>query len=116
MFGDIRNKDSLEIALNVSQPEIIFHLAKKRLSEEYCEIFDINVMGAVNLLQLSTSLDKLKKIIIAADENDDDIYTASKKAAFTAAKAYEPLLKDKGVTLVVTEVRDVNELLFVAKN
>lgn len=97
MFGDVRDKDALSIALEATNPEIIYHLAKVDSNKSKLgifEIFETNVMGTLNLLETSKNLENLSEITMLADTS-----TASKKAAMIAAKAYEPLLKEKGIKL-----------------
>ena len=107
--ADIRDKGSLEKALNQSCPEIIFHFAGQPLVRESYEdpalTFETNVMGTLNLLDcLRNSFPTIAAILITSDkcyeniewlwgyrENDrlggKDPYSASKACAEIVSKA-----------------------------
>jgi CDP-glucose 4,6-dehydratase len=55
IYGDVRNLDALQSAMNKAQPEIVFHLAAQplvRLSyKEPVLTYETNVMGTVNVLE-----------------------------------------------------------------
>jgi CDP-glucose 4,6-dehydratase len=108
--ADIRDKGSLEKALNQSCPEIIFHLAAQPLVfdsyERPAETFETNVLGTVNLLDCLRFLPKTKAaVFVTSDkcyenhewvwgyrENDrlggKDPYSASKACAEITCHAY----------------------------
>lgn len=69
---DINDKDRVRIILNEINPEIIFHLAAQplvRLSyEEPYQTYLTNVMGTVNILEASKSLNNLKAIIVVTSD------------------------------------------------
>ncbi len=105
LFGDIRNKNSLEIALKASEPEIIVYFLQNNPNKNTAELFETNIMGTVNLLELSQSLESLSKIVILFDDNENDaIYKASKDAAIIVARTYENILKDLGINLAFENV------------
>ena len=106
LFGDIRNKNSIEIALKASEPEIIVYFLQNNPNKNTAELFETNIMGTVNLLELSQSLESLSKIVILFDDNENDaIYKASKDAAIIVAKTYENILKDREISLEFEELK-----------
>jgi len=116
LLGDIRNKNSLEIALQASAPEFIFHFFTNYPNKNAAEIFETNIMGIVNLLELSQNLEHLRKIIILSDNSDineetGDVYEASKNAAVIVAKTYEAVLKEHGITLLFKNFEEIDKTL-----
>ena len=106
ILGDVRNNHSLEIALQVSAPEIIFYSLQNNVNK--AELFETNIMGTVNLLELSQNLESLNKIIILSDNNETNpIYKASKDAAIIVAKTYEQIFKEKDITLLFKDFTEI---------
>ena len=66
-FCDIRNHEELNQNVKIINPEIIFHLAAQPLVKESYEdplnTFSTNIMGSVNLFNISREIDNLKSII-----------------------------------------------------
>jgi len=109
-YGDLRDFDSLVMALNKAKPDIIFHMAAQSLVRESyvspIETFSTNIMGTVNLLEASRKVASVKAIInVTTDkcyenmewhwpyrENDRlggyDPYSASKACAEIVSSAY----------------------------
>ena len=71
-IGNIKDFNKLKKTLNKTDPEIIFHLAAQPLVvESYRDpknTFETNIMGTVNLLEISRSLKKLKVIVIVTTD------------------------------------------------
>lgn len=108
-FGDIRNKNSLDIALKASKAEIIFYFLQNNSDQNIADIFEKNIMGTVNLLELSQNLKILSKIIIIFDNTETDaIYEASKDAAIIVAKTYGHIFKEKGITLLFKDFTEID--------
>lgn len=67
-FGDINDTQQLQSALVASNPQIIFHLAAQPLVlysyKEPLYTFQTNVLGTLNLLNISRQLKNLKAIVI----------------------------------------------------
>jgi CDP-glucose 4,6-dehydratase len=72
VFGDIRDKSTLQAELTDFSPEVIFHLAAQPLVrksyEQPIETFDINVMGTINLLECSRQLPYLQTILVVTTD------------------------------------------------
>jgi len=107
---DIRNGDTLAVAMKEIQPEVLIHLAAQPLVRESyktpVETFDTNVLGTLNVLEATRELHDLKAtLIITTDkvyknhnqlrgyvESDelggDDPYSASKAAADIATQSW----------------------------
>lgn len=113
MFGDIRNKESLLIALETSKPEFIFHLAESDDEKEPYQTFEINVIGTLNLLDLTKNLKTLKSIAILSSEKNKNnaIYIASKQAESIAVNAYESLLTQNNINLSFEEIDNILEII-----
>jgi CDP-glucose 4,6-dehydratase len=81
VFCDITNKEKTEKTILKYRPEFIFHLAADPIvAESYREpyqTFQNNIMGAVNVLEASRKLKKLKGVIVASS---DKAYGKTKKA------------------------------------
>ena len=108
--ADLRDRASLQAALQAAVPEVVFHLAAQPLvRQSYAdprETFDINVMGTVNVLEALAALGRpCVVLLITSDkcyENREqtwgyrecdalggrDPYSASKGAAEIVAAAY----------------------------
>lgn len=108
LLGDVKNKNSLEIALKAAAPYVIFCFLDNKSN------FETTVMGTLNLAELSKNLENLSKIIIFSDNsygNENDMCEASKKAAVIAAKTYEYVLKENGITLLFKDFSEIDEIL-----
>ena len=110
VIGDVRSKNKLDQAMNAANPDFIIHMAAqalvRRSYEEPAETFETNVMGTVNVLDLSRNLRKKPLVaIITTDkcyenvgkqepyrETDpmggSDAYSASKGASELAAASF----------------------------
>ena len=107
---DIRNKKKLKNYLEIVNPEIVFHLAAQSLvKKSYSKpelTLSTNLMGTVNLLEISRNIKALKTIIIVTTdkvyqnneqkyffkESDqlggNDIYSVSKSCVELVVNAY----------------------------
>ena len=78
IFKDIRNLDSLEEAVEQSQPDFIFHLAAQSLVRKSyqspIDTFSVNAIGSMNVLEASRALKKPVTIImITSDKAYDNV-------------------------------------------
>ena len=109
-YKDIRDKKSLKKALNIVNPDIVFHLAAQPLvKKSYSEprrTFETNINGTINVLENSRNLKKIKSLVIITSdkcykntekkngysEKDElggiDPYSASKAAAENICFSY----------------------------
>jgi CDP-glucose 4,6-dehydratase len=110
VIADIRDYDRLEKVYNDFQPEIVFHMAAQSLVRYSYhhprQTYETNIMGTVNILQLSQDIPSIKAIVnVTSDkcydnigleksykEKDplggDDPYSSSKGCAEIIARAY----------------------------
>ncbi len=69
IVGDIRSKRLLKDIFSKYKPKFCFHLAAKSTVEEGqnepADTYDVNINGAINILELSR-INKLKRVIIAS--------------------------------------------------
>jgi len=104
---DITDKDKVQIILNEINPEIIFHLAAQplvRLSyEQPYQTYLTNVMGTVNILEASKSLNNLKAIVVITSdkcyENKEWIWGYRENEAMGGK---DPYSSSKGCTELAT--------------
>ncbi|HWR28926.1 MAG TPA: CDP-glucose 4,6-dehydratase [Negativicutes bacterium] len=128
--GDIRDIDSLLMAVRQAQPEFFFHLAAQPIVrtsyEQPKETFDTNVGGSVNVLEVVRQTESIRSLIyVTSDkcyrnkewiwgyrENDElggkDPYSASKAAAEIVFQAYRESFFDNRSELGVASVRAGN--------
>jgi CDP-glucose 4,6-dehydratase len=113
IFGDIRDPNTVQEALEIFKPSVVLHLAAQPLVlksyEMPVETFAINVMGTVNVLDAIMKCDSVKAVgVITTDKvyknlerqrtflEDDplggkDPYSASKVATETVVAAWQNL-------------------------
>ncbi len=105
---DVRSKEIVEI-FKKEKPEIVFHLAAYPLVEKAYqsprEVFEINIMGTVNVLEACRELGDIKAVVIVSSDKaygkteelpctedsplqGDHPYEASKSATDLIAKTY----------------------------
>lgn len=105
IFGDIRNRAGVERMLNQFQPDLIVHLAAHAYldgSYEYpADIFEINVMGTVGLLEaVHRSGRRIPTVVVTSDKcyaqglkgkpcREDDPFGAAE--AYSTSKACQDL-------------------------
>ena len=128
-FIDIRNDSSLKKAIIEINPEYIFHLAAQSLViksyKNPIETFSTNIVGTMNLLDASLSLDSLKGISIATTDkvykNRDlskpfkedeelggsDPYSASKAAVELLASSMAINMNSKGIPIATVRAGNV---------
>ena len=128
--GDVRDFDLLNEAISSFKPDIIFHLAAQPLvRDSYLnprETFDVNIMGTVNILEISRSLKyHHATIIITSDkcyQNDElgipfsemdplmgkDPYSSSKSSAELVTYSYfNSFFKDSKLPLASARAGNV---------
>lgn len=123
-FLNINNKNKIEKIIKKIEPEIIFHLAAQPLVKlsitNPLETFQTNVMGTINICDISRKLIKLKKLILVTTdkcyknvnskkisffkENDElggnDPYSASKACAEISINSYTNIFfKNKDIKI-----------------
>lgn len=128
--ADVRDYDALKRAVEMTRPEIVFHLAAQSLVlESYNDprvTFDTNVMGTVNLLEVLRHTNTAKVAIIvtsdkcylntatdrAYSEEDplggNDPYSASKACAELVTNAYRNSFFAQADCLSLSSVRAGN--------
>lgn len=80
-YADIRNIKDLKKKINLSKPEIIFHLAAQPLVidsfEKPVETFNTNILGTAHLLESLRNIKSVKSVIIVTT---DKVYKINKKS------------------------------------
>ena len=127
---DIRDYKKLENILSEFNPEIVFHLAAQPLvGESYkdpIKTYSTNLMGSINILEVSRSLTSLKSLVIVTTdkvyknkewcypyrENDElggfDPYSSSKAATEIAVASYrDSFFKDKNLSITTARAGNV---------
>ena len=107
IFGDIRNYKELESVFLKFEPEIVFHMAAQsivhRSYENPTETFSTNIMGTVNLLDVSRRT-KIPKIII--NVTSDKCYkNTNEKKSFVESDpfgGFDPYSSSKGCSELIT--------------
>jgi len=124
IFADIRDYETLENFIDEKRPSTIIHMAAQPLVlESYVnprETFDINVMGTVNVLDVSFRKDFVKAIIVVTTDkvykNDNsgmafvetnplegkDPYSASKVGTEAVVTAWQQIAKVSGGPKIVS--------------
>lgn len=122
--SDIRDYNSLELVLNRSNAEIVFHLAAQPLVRESyhspVDTFSANLMGTVNLLEAVRKSNTVKVVVIITTDKcyenkelgkpfseydpmgGEDPYSASKACAEVATTAYRQSFLAKSAIQVAT--------------
>ncbi|MCD2492283.1 CDP-glucose 4,6-dehydratase [Lacrimispora sp. NSJ-141] len=133
VIGDIRNYDSLNKAIKMAQPEIIFHLAAQPIVKDgYINpvyTYETNVMGTVNILECARNNRCVKSLLnVTTDkvyknnewewgyrENDEldgyDPYSNSKSCSELVTHCYNQSFftdSDGNISLPVSTVRAGN--------
>ena len=129
-IGDVKNYNKLEKTILNFKPEIIIHLAAQPLViksyKDPYETFITNMIGTLNIINISKKLKKIKSICIittdkvyedrkyikAFKENDNlagvDPYSASKVSAEIIAKSYfDSYFKKENISLFTTRAGNV---------
>jgi CDP-glucose 4,6-dehydratase len=124
VFADIRDYEALEKFIDLHKPSTIIHMAAQPLVlksyESPRETFDVNVMGTVNVLDISFRRDFVKAIIVVTTDkvyrNDNsghpfveadplegkDPYSASKVGTESAVAAWQQIAEVSGGPKVVS--------------
>lgn len=84
VFGDVRDFKNFEECLKKYQPEVVIHFAALALVKDCYDdpvrAYSTNVMGTVNLLEISRHCESIKSIVIATtdkvynNKGDDAVY------------------------------------------
>lgn len=71
-IGDIRNRDTLDAAVQRAQPDIVLHLAAQPLVRESFRdpvtTFETNVMGTINVLEAVRRCDSVKAVLVVTTD------------------------------------------------
>jgi len=109
-FGDVRDYSAFKSFIDKHQPEVVFHLAAqpivRRSFTDPLETIETNVMGVVNVLEITRKVTSIKSLIIITSDKcyenvewtygyretdrlgGEDPYSASKGAAEIIASTY----------------------------
>ena len=118
MFADVRDQSSLERFVLMQKPSCIIHMAAQPLVlESYKnprQTFDVNVMGTVNLLEISRKYDFIQSVVVVTTDKvyrnnnsgqrfvetdplgGKDPYSASKVAAESAVTSWQQISRVHG--------------------
>lgn len=130
IIGDIRDLDSLQKAITISQPEIVLHLAAQALvGEGYRDplgTFSTNVQGTANLLDAVRNTPSVKAVVVVTSdkcyenrewpwpyrENETlgghDPYSSSKACAELVTAAYrQSFLAQAGIAIATARAGNV---------
>jgi CDP-glucose 4,6-dehydratase len=124
IFADIREYETLEKFIDEKKPSIIIHMAAQPLVlksyENPRETFDVNVLGTVNVLDISFKKDFVKAIIVVTTDkvyrNDNsglafvetnplegkDPYSSSKVGTEAVVAAWQQIAKVSGGPRVIS--------------
>lgn len=125
-FLDIRNKSYLKKALNIINPDIVFHLAAQPLvTEGYLnpvKTFEVNMNGTMNLLESLRHHSSPKVIIIVT--TDKVYYPSSNLKKFKETDklgGYDPYSASKAASEIVSEAfyksffKDTDQSIFTVR-
>ena len=110
IIGDIRDYATLQAAIRVSKPEVVFHLAAQplvRLSyAQPRETYETNVMGTVNLLDALRHSSGVRAVVIVTSdkcyENRELGHAHTGYREGDAMGGYDPYSNSKGCVELVT--------------
>ena len=128
--GDLRDRQSLALAVADSQPRVVFHLAAqalvRRSYQEPHYTFDVNSAGTVHLLEVLRNCPSVKAVVVVTSDKcyenrgrpepfretdplgGSDPYSASKACAEIACAAYRrSFLQQAGVGLATARAGNV---------
>lgn len=130
LIGDIRDYESLKVAFDIVQPEIVFHLAAQPIVRDSYKnpayTYETNVMGTVNILEcvrnnscvksfLNVTTDKVylnKEWEWGYRENEEldgyDPYSNSKSCSELVTHAYNNSFFQKGGRVAISTARAGN--------
>lgn len=106
-LGDIRNFLTLKEVFEQFQPEIVFHLAAQSLVrksyEDPVETYSTNVMGTVNVLEVSRKLPSVKVVInVTSDKCYENKETQRPYTEDDEMGGYDPYSSSKGCAELVS--------------
>ncbi|MHB1957012.1 MAG: GDP-mannose 4,6-dehydratase, partial [Sulfobacillus sp.] len=71
-IGDVRDTDAMRMAIERSEPDVIFHLAAqpivRRAMTEPRSTFETNVMGVVNLLEVVRNVGRPCSVVVVTTD------------------------------------------------
>ncbi|MBI3881248.1 MAG: CDP-glucose 4,6-dehydratase [Verrucomicrobia bacterium] len=111
VIADVRDLDSLQIAMRAAQPEIVIHMAAQALvRESYTDpvgTYATNVMGSVNVLESVRHTPGIKSVVVVSSdkcyENREWLWPYNEEHAMGG---HDPYSNSKGCTeLVVSAYR-----------
>lgn len=106
-IADIRDADTLSIALQSAKPEIVFHLAAQPLVRysyaQPVETYSVNVMGTVNLLQAVRNTPSVRAVVNVTTDKCYENHERSQSYIETEAMGgHDPYSSSKGCSELVT--------------
>jgi len=106
VYGDIRDYQHLEKTLHAFDPDILFHLAAQPLVrysyKESIETYSTNVMGTVNVLEISKNCKNLKALInITSDKCYENTNKKSGYIETDPMGGFDPYSSSKGCAELV---------------
>lgn len=110
--GDVRDYDKLNNVFQTYKPEIVFHLAAQALVrtayENPKDTYDINLMGSLNILEVSRHHDFVKQIImITSDKCYENIEQIWGYKETDRMGGYDPYSASKGCAeLMISSYRN----------
>jgi CDP-glucose 4,6-dehydratase len=107
IIGDIRDIDSLRLAMTTSQPDIVIHMAAQALVRySYMapvETYSTNVMGTVNLLEVVRGVTSVKSVVnVTSDKCYENREWAWGYRENEAMGGFDPYSNSKGCAELVT--------------
>jgi CDP-glucose 4,6-dehydratase len=107
IIGDVKDFDSLYLAIKKHKPEIIFHLAAQSLvSESYAnplETFNTNILGTVNLFEAVRQTDTVKALVnVTTDKCYENNFQKKTYQENDRLGGYDPYSSSKACAELVT--------------
>lgn len=106
MIADVRDKNSLEKAIQSFQPDCIFHLAAQALVRRSyqvpAETFEVNAIGTAHLLEAVTRLEKpCTIVVVTTDKVYENLETGHLYEETDMLGGYDPYSASKAATEIV---------------
>ena len=100
-LGDIRDAETLSLALKHAQPEIVLHLAAQPLVrysyQSPVETYQVNVMGTVNLLEAVRNTKSVKAVVnVTTDKCYENREWVWPYREYEAMGGHDPYSNSKG--------------------
>jgi len=111
VIGDVRDRDGLAKAMSEAKPEVVIHMAAQALVrysyQHPVETYEVNVMGAVNLLEAVRSCNTVRSVLVVT--SDKCYENREREAGYREDETmggYDPYSNSKGCAeLVVSAYR-----------